>query len=139
MKRTLMQLFLAFGAVCSNGLLLHAESYQMTAQVPFAFHAGNAVFPAGTTAVKHSGSNAYQYLQSPDRGSIIIPADNQTVSKKGPCLVFNRYGSEYFLSEVWTESGGLTKLSATTEERNIRERTSAGDVAKISVNITVAP
>jgi hypothetical protein len=139
MKRTLMQLFLAFGAVCSNGLLLHAESYRMAAEVPFSYHAGSNVMPAGKTEVDHNGSSSYQRLATKAGKSIFIAAETGTTASKGACLIFHRYGNEYFLSEVWSPSGTGSKLQPTREELNQKERASTNDTATIAILATVAP
>jgi hypothetical protein len=139
MKRTLMQLFLAFGAVCSNGLLLHAESYRMAADVPFSYHAGSNMIPAGKTAVDHSGSASYQSLATPKGKTIFIAAQTGTTANKSACLIFHRYGSEYFLSEIWSPSGTGSKLQPSREERNMKERASTNDTATIAILASVAP
>jgi hypothetical protein len=139
MKRSLMQLFLAFGAICSNGILLHAESYRMAANVPFSYHAGSDVIPAGKTAVEHTGSASYQRLATPAGKTIFVAAQTGSTGSKGACLIFHRYGNEYFLSEVWSPSGTGSKLQPTREELNQRERASTNDSATIAILATVAP
>jgi len=80
----------------------------ITAEIPFSFHVGDSSFPAGSyTASTNIGSSAAMVLRSLDGKSSVMALSNGVQSKRRtePVLVFNRYGDEYFLFQVWTGPG----------------------------------
>ena len=103
--------------VCTLGLLLsvsaaHAQSFALSADVPFDFIVGKQVYPAGNYQLRS--------LNSPESAIIIRNTDDSSSSitltqsclKTSPAektvLMFHRLGNEYFLDQVWVagrESG----------------------------------
>jgi hypothetical protein len=81
--------------------------------VPFEFHIGNMVLPAGNYIVRPiSGfSPSILTIQALDQTARMIlfvcPSRTQAGSAQITRLVFNRYGSTYFLSEVWQGFGSV--------------------------------
>lgn len=78
------------------------------ADVPFAFHAGNAKFPAGKYSVKirDDSNNEIMEITTADGRHSAIFQVRGTQAKTNPPkteLVFNKYGDTYFLSEVFDE------------------------------------
>lgn len=78
----------------------------LTANIPFAFVAGGVHLPPGEYRVYHPGNPYIIVIENKDataramtyvRPSAINPAQNTTK------LLFNKYGDQYFLAEVWTE------------------------------------
>jgi hypothetical protein len=89
--------------------LLHAQMaiVQPLARVdiPFAFMAGGVHLPAGHYHISHPGDPYFVLIEKDDgraRALVYVhrPANNSGVSTK---LVFNKYGDQYFLAQVWTE------------------------------------
>lgn len=108
----------------------------MLVNIPFEFAAGNAVLPAGEYRVEKLGSNsAVLLIRCSDPGASVVLTTNaavandlQTESK----LVFNRYGSRYFLSQVWSRgSSSGRQLLKSRREKEIAQ------VAKIETKAEV--
>jgi len=108
---------------------LHGQNIDMRAAIPFDFHAGDRLMPAGEYVIHERG--AWVILNDADgkaSGALMTFA----ASGRGPAqaqnarLEFNRYGSEYFLSSVWnsfTTDG--RQVPATTRQKELAKR---GDV-----------
>ena len=103
------RLFYSFAAIWLAAACLYAEP-PITVQIPFPFHVGDSVLPAGSyTAGAHLGSGSLIVLRSADGKSSVMALSNGAHSSDGrtqPRLIFNRYGDEYFLFQVWTGSDG---------------------------------
>jgi len=124
MKRTITNLLLALASVCIGATGLEAQSYSISASIPFAFHAkGNNCSP-GTYVFQKDVNRDIQSLRNRDTGhSLFLGALPQSkVNHGSPRLVFNRYGNEYFLSEVWNDKGTGTHLAPSKLEKQVRER-----------------
>ena len=106
-----------------------AQSSRLVADIPFDFVVGNKVFPAGQYDVRSIGmSGSTLHLQNTDQkeGMFFTPnycssAQPQSESK----LVFDMYGSHYYLSQIWTEGYDqgreLPKSSREIEEAQLQE------------------
>jgi hypothetical protein len=85
---------------------VYAQSRLVT-NVPFAFSLGDQSMPAGDYEVGSRGEQL-ALLRNVDTNvaHFLITAqhvDSQYI--RGPMLVFNRYGNQYFLSQIWDGSG----------------------------------
>ena len=79
---------------------------EVRADVPFDFIVGNKTYPAGSYAVEytqpqgvfliHIGEDETRHIVL---WSNTVPA--QSIEDHSPKLIFNRYGDEYFLTQVW--------------------------------------
>ena len=78
----------------------------LRANIPFAFVAGGVQLPAGEYRVYHPGNPYLVVIENNDgtaramtyvRPSVIGAGENSTK------LLFNRYGNQHFLAEIWTE------------------------------------
>ena len=115
-------------ALIGLGLLLatasaYAQTGVVKANVPFNFIVNKTDLPAGEYMIQPVGlSGSAMAIQSQDRqvANLVLPhacqsTEAQTTSK----LVFHRYGSQYFLAQIWTagyEQGKeLPKSSRETE------------------------
>jgi len=77
---------------------------RLTVQVPFGFHVGNSILPAGAYTVDTDAAPNILRLRSDDFKSSVMIQTNSVEKLKAPSqgmLVFNKYGDEYFLSQVW--------------------------------------
>ena len=75
--------------------------------IPFAFMAGGSHLPAGHYHVYHPG-DPYLIVIEKDDGraramAYVHPAATNS-DESSTKLVFNKYGNQYFLSQVWTEA-----------------------------------
>jgi hypothetical protein len=98
--------------------------------VPFDFSAGKANLKAGTYIITRSTGNALKIRSTDGKTTVLVNAPLTIGSrdfKGGERLVFNRYGSDYFLTQVWmTADQGrqlLPSKAETTAARELANRT----------------
>jgi len=74
-------------------------------QVPFDFRVGGSHLSAGHYTVFHVGSRLIMLQRSDGKATSLLPVivSNVPAGESASKLVFNRYGNQYFLSQVWTE------------------------------------
>ena len=111
----------------------------MRAQVPFDFHIGDTLVPAGQYTVRALNADESLLRLSDGRhgASINTNTTQGAVNAKGQArLVFRKYGDQYFLAAVWgADSAGRT-LAETKRERNLRKELRAargGAVAEMEI------
>jgi hypothetical protein len=83
---------------------LHAQTMDMKATIPFEFQIGNTVLPAGEYSVRHSGGVLFVKQTAGDhKGGMFLTVgeDRPVESSASGTLLFNHYGSTYYLSKVW--------------------------------------
>jgi hypothetical protein len=112
-----MKLKISTAATLFGFLLLMPLAHGQTSQsiqgnVPFSFHVGNTVLPAGQYVIgaTSSGSATLRIQNSGPKGKTIMCLTNsvQANSAQNAKMVFHRYGSTYFLSQIWSGSGQNT-------------------------------
>jgi hypothetical protein len=85
--------------------LVYAQSSsRMTANIPFNFTVGSQPLPAGQYSVKPL-SQAAVLVQGEDSRSaaiVLTMAAQSSKTQQVGKLVFNRYGDQYFLAQIWT-------------------------------------
>ena len=110
-KSVAVMMFAAAAAVSAAPAL--AQNMNLKAEVPFAFHAGSSVLPAGTYRImQESGATSgviYTLKNLASEKSILVVANSRVYSKGGavkpPQMVFQCGREECALSEIW---GGFT-------------------------------
>ena len=116
----------------------------MLVNIPFEFVAGNSVLPAGEYRVQKLDSNSAVLLIrcSDPRASVVLTTnaavanDLQTESK----LVFNRYGSRYFLSQVWTAGSSRGRqLLKSRREKEITQVAKTETKAEVTLVARLTP
>lgn len=117
----------AFSLVSLLSLLLVAgsaiaQTVHVRADIPFNFAAGNKALPAGTYDVgTMTGDDKTLLLQS-RAGSASMMLNSNAAQALEPStktkLVFNRYGNQYFLSQIWVngEARGRQLLKSSREK-----------------------
>ena len=73
-------------------------------KVPFDFAIGKVLFKAGTYSFRKVTDNTLTVRDVNGKGTTLVDAPlsiGSRVSKAGERLVFNQYGTQYFLSQVW--------------------------------------
>ena len=104
---------------------------RMVVNIPFAFSAGNRQLPAGEYSVKRtSGSTSAFTLQRTDASAAVIVLANITLGggiEQGRArLVLRRYGSVYFLREVWMPGRNTgSQIPESRSERRLRHEVAA--------------
>jgi hypothetical protein len=110
MKARLVKLVALFAFVVLLASLSQAQmpikQLMMRLHIPFAFVAGGAHLPAGDYIVYHPGDPYLVVVEKDDgkaRGMEYIHPSATDPDASSTKLVFNKYGEQYFLSQVWTE------------------------------------
>lgn len=110
----------------------------MRAQVPFDFHIGERLIPAGAYTVKSLTADEQVLRLIGTKGSAATTSNSGTEKGNGEGrarLVFHKYGDQYFLSAVWgADSNGRT-LSESRRERNLRKELRAARGAAADMEI----
>ena len=114
-------------ALLATASLFAQDKFSLKAQVPFTFHVGNAILPAGEYMVDTTAMQGVVRVRSSD-GSLSAMVLTSGISKSpgttAPRMVFNKYGDTYFLSQVWPRVAGGRALQPTKSE--IQEARNAG-------------
>jgi hypothetical protein len=137
MKRiTAIALLTIAGFVTAGGAL--AQDHGVKATVPFDFNVGYKLLPAGTYTIASAGTGAIE-IRSSDRSiavmSTVLAASNEP-AKSGE-LVFDRYGDQYFLSEVLCPSAALN-VHLPTSKLEKRARTNEARLHKSDQTLIAA-
>ena len=106
-----------------------AQSSAMNVTIPFDFHAGRSILPAGSYTVIKVG-DAIQISDRQGHAAFVLSgAVPNPAAKLDSQIVFNRYGDERYLSEVrwlgYSEARGLAK---TTKEVELAKNSSGRNV-----------
>jgi len=88
----------AGGAFAQGGAVL-------TADIPFVFHVGNTIMPAGHYEVRSAiapNMLMVQCLQC--KAAVVVPVQEVSAATRPDTgrLIFHLHGNAYFLSKVWT-------------------------------------
>ena len=99
----------------------------LQANIPFEFHAGNAKLPAGTYRIRMLDDSDLTLMEiiSLNGSSSALFQVQESEAKSTPDqneLIFNKYGDQYFLAEVFDqgESSG-SKVTESREEKKISQ------------------
>ena len=83
----------------------YAQSTRMlTANIPFEFSVGTKILPAGEYEVLPGVAFGVVLLRCTGQNAAAVTLSNPVQANRAPegsKLVFNRYGSSYFLSQIW--------------------------------------
>jgi hypothetical protein len=83
--------------------IVQAQSDTLVVNIPFEFNVGKAMLPSGEYGIKIVSPTTLM-IQSKDGHQAAFAVTIGVSSPKGEDtgkLVFNRYGTQYFLSKVW--------------------------------------
>ncbi len=122
MKTNVIRTFLALGAACVCGSALQAQTYRLSAEIPFAFQVSETSFPAGKYVVSDRGATLVQSIQSRETGrAVFIPGAYRSLDPVEPGrLVFHCYGTNgCFLAEIWPVTGAGSTVPKTKAEKNL--------------------
>jgi len=138
MKRTMMKVTVALALAVTLGI---ATAYAQTnanlrADVPFKFMVGKTAIPAGNCEVVVSTQVARVTCTGDEAGIVGIPGRADATGKAK--MVFHKYGDQYFLAEVWTESKGLI-LAESPAEKEMRARAGTQKFTTLAVLLHAIP
>jgi hypothetical protein len=99
-----------------------AQSRTVQAKVPFDFTVGNKLLPSGTYTIKEQSSGLI-VIRNHDKAigmmSLVNPDGNKAAG--GGKLVFHKYGSQYFLSEILCDAAEMNvRVPASKTEKWVK-------------------
>jgi hypothetical protein len=89
-------------------LPLGAQDATLRASIPFEFNVRNASAQAGTYVVRLFAGPLEQLVAGSDSYSLLADSDAPNTGSHEAKLVFNRYGNQYFLSQISTGRQAVT-------------------------------
>ncbi|HEY3988786.1 MAG TPA: hypothetical protein VGM02_05770 [Acidobacteriaceae bacterium] len=113
-----------------------AQDTEMRVNVPFAFHNGSQRLPAGVYQVKIASEHVIELRGYSKSGFVVTTPEIGKPQARGK-LVFQRYGGEYFLREVWaanSETGQKCAKSKLEREVEIANTKAAQPGAEVAIN-----
>jgi hypothetical protein len=122
-------LALSFLVSMAAGAPASAKSVDaMRAQIPFDFHVGDELVPAGDYTVRSlNDDESMLRITDGKHGAAVNTnwAQGRTGGESRARLVFNKYGDQYFLAAVWGADSTGRKLPASKRERSLRKEIQA--------------
>jgi hypothetical protein len=94
---------------------------ETTADIPFSFSVNGATLPPGEYRISPGVPAPGLVVLRGTRAVLAVTIPTGIRDDREPHLVFQRYGDEYFLREVWTVGGSGYQLIETRAERDRRE------------------
>jgi hypothetical protein len=125
MKRLLLAVFVGI-LIVGSVAVASAAAPSVRANIPFAFHAGDALLPAGEYTITVGGHPTLGYtivIEARDgRETYFVPftPGESTYKDSNYRLTFTKYGDAYFMSKVQV---GVTEV---TTSKSLAERKMAG-------------
>ena len=112
---------------------------RVTVTVPFSFVAGSNNLPAGNYTIELNHEKDTMILRSEDRSgnNVVMLANNseRAANRNQSYAIFQRYGSHYFLAEVWREGAGQTLIPGKLE-RELASKHSNVEVARVEARLS---
>ena len=121
MKSTIVKIFAIAGllVMLASASVRAQTGSRVSINIPFDFTAGTARLKAGTYDVKRVSDRALAIRSLDGKKTALVNAPltvGSRDSNAGRRLVFNKYGDQYFLSQVWLEVDSGRQLFPTTAE-----------------------
>ena len=132
MKRVTLVIFAALSLAATS---LLAQSQALRLDVPFDFVAGGKTLPAGQYIVESDRRGAVSIQSADFKDAVILvsyPAQDDRMNGVG-AMRFRRYGTRYFLSQVWM---GSEMGQALPKSRAEREQIASSGASHATVLIT---
>ena len=118
----------------------HAQSVgTMTVNVPFGFEIGSRHLAPGHYTISRPLGDVVEIRNSSD-GALLITHDGQsTKATKTSKLVFDRYGDQYFLRQLWFNADENTYVEcAESKAEKQAKRSELASVTKKASNVEIA-
>jgi len=113
MKRiTAITMFLAGLVAISTA---SAQDHAVKATIPFDFTVGNTLLPSGTYSVISDFPHVIEIRNNKQHVEVLSLVNTADKESKSGKLVFNRYGTQYFLSEILCSSAQMNLQLATSK------------------------
>ena len=131
--------------VVLTAMQVAAQDRVLTADIPFEFTVCKEQLPAGKYRIEpfSRAKPGIMIFRSEDNRSVEIVCTNDLQATKLPAngkLIFNRYGNQYFLTEMWFpgERTGSLVTKSEREEALLRELAPPKKREKVTVKVTEA-
>ncbi len=112
---------------------------EVRANIPFDFVVGTKTLPQGTYTVKLDNKLPNEIVingQDNNEGALAlsITALEKDIQDSSPKLVFNRYGDQYFLTQVWRGArlDGVTILKSRREREHLAKGSLEAEIVSIA-------
>jgi hypothetical protein len=105
--------------------------------IPFEFQAGNRTLPAGEYRIERLSAEmeGIQLIrQSDGKAATLVttlPSESKDESAP-PRLIFDRYGNEYFLAQIWTDGTHGRQLNKSAREKETASTLGRTEVAVLA-------
>ena len=125
-------------------LLMAAMASAQTAQrvtmtVPFSFVAGSHNLPAGDYTIELNHEKDTMILRSEDRSGnnvVMLASNSERAANPGQSYaIFQRYGSQSFLAEVWRQGAGQTLIPGDLQ-RELASKRPTVEVARVEARLS---
>jgi hypothetical protein len=96
-----------------------AQSHMVQANIPFDFTVSGKLLPAGEYRIEQHGPNIVEIRNhyKPITSLALVTAGGDAAPGTGK-LMFHRYGGQYFLSEILSDSAGMSfRVPVSKKER----------------------
>jgi hypothetical protein len=138
---------LAVSAALLFTTLAHGQSYPrnpVTANVPFAFQAGDTKMLAGEYQVQRAalGSATVEEVRAVgSTASALLPISlvNSRGTNDKSKLIFHCYSGDCFLAEIRSEDGQILQIMESRREKNLTHARSENQLAVVSVPLVAKP
>jgi len=132
-------LFVAASFITAGSAI--AQDHAVKATVPFNFIVSGSSMPAGNYTLSSDNTTPY-LLQINDREkgihAMAVTLGTSSEEQKANVLVFHRYGNQYFLSEIRSETSSMyVRLAPTKQEKRLSAETQQAGV-RTSGDVMVA-
>jgi len=125
---------------CLAAAAVYAQSSaRLVGAIPFEFRIGTSVLPAGDYEVIPGLAPRALLIRAQDGKTAVVTLSNAAEKSQAPkdsTLVFNRYGSTYFLSQVWHAGNNRGyQMSKSKIEREMAKNVPGTELASLSVTL----
>ena len=115
-----------------------AQTVHVRSDVPFSFSVGSTALPAGAYDITSISGNSHTLLVKARDGSASTIVNSNAAIRMDAAektkLVFNRYGSQYFLAEIWSQGSTSGKqLPKNNREKELAEELAMGHADKVEI------
>jgi hypothetical protein len=98
-----MVLLMASGA--ANAQL--GSTKELSFNVPFDYNVGKATMKAGNCSVQHAGTQNALLIRGNGSSALALSGSVSGKAVSETKLVFNKYGDQYFLAQVWVQGDDI--------------------------------
>jgi hypothetical protein len=123
---------LAVSIVAAGVCFAHPQVLEVN--IPFAFEAGNKMLPAGQykfESVPTGDGTLYRIRRMDGDAQSLVSSIALTTGDRQnlPKLVFHKYGTTYFLAQIWNGDGGGRQLFESKQEKEVARAEKRTEVA----------